>query len=61
MTRPGPKKNVAASVRDRLMRLARERNENFNFVLDRYAMERLLYRYVSTRHGVSRVGNALTP
>lgn len=50
MTRPGPKKNVAASVRDRLMRLARERNENFNFVLDRYAMERLLYRLSRSRH-----------
>ena len=40
---PCPKKNVAASVRDLLMQLSRTRQENFNFVLDRYARERLLY------------------
>lgn len=50
MTRPGPKKNVAASARERLMQLSRARNENFNFVLDRYAMERLLYRLSQSRH-----------
>jgi len=50
MTRPGPKKNLAASVRDRLMQLARTRKEDFNFVLTRYAMERLLYRLSRSTH-----------
>jgi hypothetical protein len=37
-------KDVAASVRQRLLNLARERNEEFQLVLDRYAIERLLFR-----------------
>ena len=37
-------KNVAASVRQRLLNLARERNEDFGLVLTKYALERLLYR-----------------
>ena len=40
----GPKKNLPASVRQRLLNLARERGEDFNFTLTRYANERLLYR-----------------
>ncbi|HEY6558650.1 MAG TPA: nucleotidyl transferase AbiEii/AbiGii toxin family protein [Polyangiaceae bacterium] len=51
MTRPGPKKDVAKSVRDRLLNLARARHEDFNFVLNRYAMERLLYRLSISPHG----------
>ena len=41
------KRNVAASVRARLLNLARQTRQDFNLVLARYAMERLLYR-VST-------------
>jgi predicted nucleotidyltransferase component of viral defense system len=37
-------KNVAQSVRDRLLTLSKERGEAFNFVLVRYGLERLLYR-----------------
>ncbi len=37
-------KNIAASVRQRLLNLARERREDFNFVLRQYGMQRLLYR-----------------
>ena len=37
-------KNAAASVRQRLLNLARERNEDFGLVLTKYALERLLYR-----------------
>ncbi len=37
-------KNTAASVRDRLLALARERGEDFQLLLTRYALERLLYR-----------------
>ena len=36
--------NLAASVRQRLMNLARAQNEHFQLVLTRYALERLLYR-----------------
>jgi hypothetical protein len=36
--------NVAASVRQRLLNLARERNTEFNRVLKRYVAERFLYR-----------------
>lgn len=37
-------KNSAALIRDRLLELARARNEDFNFVLAQYAIQRLLYR-----------------
>ncbi len=37
-------RNLAASVRDRLFNLARERREDFQAILTRYAVERLLYR-----------------
>ncbi|RTE86572.1 MULTISPECIES: nucleotidyl transferase AbiEii/AbiGii toxin family protein [Gammaproteobacteria] len=37
-------KNIAVSVRQRLMNVARKRKENFNFVLTRYGIERLLFR-----------------
>jgi Nucleotidyl transferase AbiEii toxin, Type IV TA system len=36
--------NMAASVRDRLKALARTRGENFDLMLVRYGIERLLYR-----------------
>jgi predicted nucleotidyltransferase component of viral defense system len=38
------KPNVPASIRQRLLNLAKERNEDFNYVLTQYAMQRLLYR-----------------
>ncbi len=37
-------KNLAASVRQRLLNLAKKRTDAFDLVLARYAMERLLYR-----------------
>jgi predicted nucleotidyltransferase component of viral defense system len=36
--------NKAASIRQRLLNLARERRENFDFVLKQYVIQRLLYR-----------------
>lgn len=42
--------NVAASVRQRLLNLAQERHEDFNFVLSRFAAERLLYRLSVSEH-----------
>jgi predicted nucleotidyltransferase component of viral defense system len=37
-------RNVAASVRQRLLNIAHERNEAFQLVLGRFAVERLLFR-----------------
>ncbi|MGD0961914.1 MAG: nucleotidyl transferase AbiEii/AbiGii toxin family protein [Methylomonas sp.] len=36
--------NLAASVRGRLLNYARAKNQDFNLVLTRYAIERMLYR-----------------
>jgi hypothetical protein len=43
-------KNTAHSVRDRLLKLSKERGEDFNFLLVRYAIERLLHRITRTGH-----------
>ena len=43
-------KDIGASVRARLLHLARERGEDFQLVLTRYANERLLFRLASSRH-----------
>jgi predicted nucleotidyltransferase component of viral defense system len=44
-------KNISASVRQRLLNLARERNDEFQLVLVRYGIERLLYRLSVSPHG----------
>ena len=46
-----PAKNIGASVRARLLRLAKERGEDFQLVLLRYLNERLLFRLAASRHG----------
>ena len=43
-------KNVAASVRQRLLNLAKDRGEEFHLVLARYAIERFLYRLSRSKH-----------
>jgi len=43
-------KNVAASVRQRLLNYAHERGEEFGLVLSRYAAERFLYRLTQSEH-----------
>lgn len=45
------KTNVAASVRQRLLNLSRERKEDFQAVLTRYVLERLLYRLEKSGYG----------
>lgn len=42
--------NIAASARDRLLRVARDTRRDFNLVLTRYALERLLYRISISEH-----------
>jgi len=49
MTKGSPK-NVAASVRQRLLNLAHEHKEDFQLVLSRYALERLLHRIGQSPH-----------
>ena len=44
-------KNLAASIRQRLLNLAKERGDAFDLVLARYALERLLYRLSVSSHG----------
>lgn len=42
--------NMAASVRQRLLNLARERKEDFGLVLTKYGLERVLYRIAQSKH-----------
>ncbi len=42
--------NLSASIRQRLLNLSRERNEDYSLVLMRYGLERLLYRFSRSRH-----------
>ena len=48
MTAPSP--NTAASVRQRLLNLARAGDEEFQLVLSRYVRERFLYRLAQSEH-----------
>jgi predicted nucleotidyltransferase component of viral defense system len=43
-------KNTAASVRNRLLELARQRGEDFQLILTRYGLERLLYRLCQSEY-----------
>ena len=43
-------KNLAASVRQRLLNLAQARAEDFGLVLTRYGIERFLYRLAQSEH-----------
>ena len=45
-----PVKNIGASVRARLLNLAKERNQPFDLLLTRYTLERLLYRLSLGKH-----------
>jgi predicted nucleotidyltransferase component of viral defense system len=45
-----PLQNIGASVRARLLNLAKERNQPFDLLLTRYTLERLLYRLSSSKH-----------
>jgi predicted nucleotidyltransferase component of viral defense system len=42
--------NIAASIRQRLLDLARERGEDFQQLLVSFALERVLYRLAQSRH-----------
>ena len=49
--RKTPSGDLGASVRARLLRIAREHGEDYQLVLTRYANERLLYRLAASKHG----------
>ena len=42
--------NIAASVRQKLLNRSRKQKEDFQLVLTRYALERLLYRLSQSKH-----------
>ncbi len=44
-------KDIAASIRARLLNLARDRKEDFDFVLRQFVMQRLLYRLSISGYG----------
>ncbi len=44
------RRDIGASVRARLLTLAREKGKAFDLLLTRYATERLLYRLSTTPH-----------
>lgn len=50
-----PPKDVGASVRSRLLRLARDHGDDFQVLLTRYANERLLYRLSMSPHATQFV------
>ena len=47
---PQAPKDVGAVVRTRLQRIAKQRREDFQHILTRYANERLLFRLAQSRH-----------
>ena len=52
---PERRRNLAASVRQRLLNLARERSEDFSHLLTRYSNERPLFRLAESAHRVQFV------
>jgi predicted nucleotidyltransferase component of viral defense system len=48
--KPEPKKNMGASVRARLLAISKAKGQVFDLVLNRYAIERLLYRLGVSAH-----------
>ncbi len=57
---PKPVRDVAASVRARLVRLAHQRNEEAELTFLRYVLERFLYRLSRSPHGESVVVKGAT-
>jgi predicted nucleotidyltransferase component of viral defense system len=47
---PAKIQNLPASVRQRLLNLAKQRQEDFQFMLTRFTLERLLYRLSTSTH-----------
>ena len=47
---PKAVKNIGVSVRTRLLRISKEKNQVFDLVLTHYAIERLLYRLAQSRY-----------
>lgn len=43
-------RNVGASVRARLLQVAKQSGQNYDLILNRYVIERLLYRLTQSRH-----------
>ena len=50
-------RNMAASVRQRLLNLSRETGERFQNLLTRYGIERLVYRLTQSGHSADFILN----
>ena len=48
--KPTTPRNLAASIRQKLLNIATRQGEDFGLVLTRYGLERLLYRLSQSRH-----------
>ena len=48
--KPSTPRNLAASIRQKLLNIATQQGEDFGLVLTHYALERLLYRLSQSRH-----------
>jgi predicted nucleotidyltransferase component of viral defense system len=48
--KPSTPRNLAASIRQKLLNIATRQREDFGMILTRYALERLLYRLGQSRH-----------
>src|ERR1700690_4327994 len=48
--KPAPPRNLAASIRQKLLNIATRQGEDFGLILIRYALERLLYRLSQSRY-----------
>jgi hypothetical protein len=42
--------NIPTSVRQKLLNLARERNEDFQLLLTKYGLQRVLFRLSTSKH-----------
>jgi hypothetical protein len=47
---PKPVRDIGASVRARLLNLAKQQNQQFQLLLTRFVLERFLYRLSLTTH-----------
>ena len=43
-------KNIPASIRQKLLNLARERNDDFGLILTKYGLERILFRLSKSKY-----------
>lgn len=48
-----PKKNISASVKDRLLNISRDENKDYQAIFKQYIQERMLYRISVSQYSKS--------